>query len=299
VKVVTSEFEESEYRGPLFNQLATNQFVWEPGQVFEQYIGIDYALLCTHPAVSKLFGWQAALRGVQLFRYNFDYIWHTRNGRKRLPPFQFNMFVQAKRAHYTRRAPKALKTKGLGSPYWQFDLTPHQQVALEQLGQQLGSKALVTYAAPAFHTSKDLYRHTINQGMVEASTFPEVTTLCGHQAWNYSEPGNRGVANAEPERIVGLPLVERIEAFVRAEQSQLDAPSNLSRIAGAVSAAVEVTDDFCGARFQHGLTALDELLDDVELGERRAPTRQFLKTLWFCELFRASWFVVGPRQETR
>jgi hypothetical protein len=298
VKLVTAEFEEGEYRGPLFNQLATNQFVWEPGQVFEQYIGIDYALLCTHPAVAKLYGWQAALRGVQLLRYDFDYIWRRRNSRKRLPPFQLNMFIQAKRPQYTRRAPKALKTIGLGSPYWQFDLTAHQQIALEQLGRQLGSKALVTYAAPAFHTSADLYRHTINKSVVEASTFPEVTALSGHQAWNYSEPGNQGIANAEPERIVGLPLVERIAVFTQTEQSQLDAPSNLSQVAAAVSAAVEVTDDFWQARFQDGLTSLDEALDDAELGERRASTRQFLKTMWFCHVFRASWFVVGPRRET-
>ena len=41
-----ADFEESEFRGPLFNQLLRgNNLLWEPGQVFEEHIGIDYAAL--------------------------------------------------------------------------------------------------------------------------------------------------------------------------------------------------------------------------------------------------------------
>lgn len=46
MKLTTAEFEEGEYRGPLFNQLETSHLVWEPGQVFEKHIGVDKAVWC-------------------------------------------------------------------------------------------------------------------------------------------------------------------------------------------------------------------------------------------------------------
>lgn len=36
---LSADFEESEFRGPLFNQLLRgNNLLWEPGQVFEEHI---------------------------------------------------------------------------------------------------------------------------------------------------------------------------------------------------------------------------------------------------------------------
>ncbi len=298
MKLTTAEFEEPEYRGGLFNQLATNQFVWEPGQVFEQYVGIDYALLCTHPAIAKLFNWGTVPPpGVELFRYNLDYIWLTRGAQKKLPPFRLNMFVQAKRPTYGRYAPAALKAHGLRSPFWRFETTAHQQGALIALSNQLGSKAVVTYASPAFHKSADLYRHTINGTMVESSTFPDIALLANHDAWNYSAPGATGVANADPVAIQQPVLTERLNALFQGEQSKLDAPSNLTLISQAVSAAMESANDFWRARFAEGVRTIEQVSRAFPDTDARQSTRQFLKISLFTELFQTRWFVLGTAEE--
>jgi hypothetical protein len=77
------EFEEAEYRGPLFNQLQTSSLLWEPGQVFEKHIGIDYALWTTHAYLHSLYGYSAPLDGVALSRYRWDYIWSQRRIKKK------------------------------------------------------------------------------------------------------------------------------------------------------------------------------------------------------------------------
>lgn len=293
----SAEFEESEYRGPLFNQLGTNQFVWEPGQVFEQYIGVDYALLCTHPLICKICSWSGPAAGVQLFRYNFDYIWLRRRGRKSLPPFRLNMFIQAKRPAYGRYAPKALKLLGLGSPYWRFEVTPHQQVALETLSNQLGARAIVVYASPLFHKSVDLYRHTTNRTVVDNSTFPDATALTTHQAWNYSTSGATGVANVDPAQVDGPGLLQRIETLANGDVDGADpnAQEDLAFLSQAVRDAVNACDDFWQARFAEGLGAIDQALEDLD-DEMIETTRHFLKVLLFCELFHTTWNVLGALQ---
>ena len=96
----SAEFEEGEYRAPLFNQLASTSLVWEPGQVFEKHIGIDYATWCADQYVLSLHGHSTAPRGVSLPYYDWDYIWSVRNKLKKLPSFRLNLFIQAKRPMY-------------------------------------------------------------------------------------------------------------------------------------------------------------------------------------------------------
>jgi hypothetical protein len=95
-----ADFEESEYRGPLYNQLERgNHLVWEPGQVFEKHIGIDRAAYVTDPYFWGLHGLIAPMNGVILLDYDWHYIWKNRLKNKILPDFKLNLFLQAKRPH--------------------------------------------------------------------------------------------------------------------------------------------------------------------------------------------------------
>jgi hypothetical protein len=189
MKLIDAQFEETEYRGPLFNQLQSSSLLWEPGQVFEKHIGIDQALWCTRTALFALHDIVGVPPGVVLSRYRWNYIWRHRRRKKPLPSFRLNLFVQAKRPKYGRFAPKALKAKGLKSPFWLFPLTPHQQVALEKLQINLGNRALVCYACPAFHKQSTLYKWTVEPRMIENSTFPDVQVLSGHTHGTFRCPG--------------------------------------------------------------------------------------------------------------
>ena len=55
---MTCEFEEGEYRAPLFYQLEKDSsgLLWEPGQVFEKKIGIDRASDCINEYLWNLHG---------------------------------------------------------------------------------------------------------------------------------------------------------------------------------------------------------------------------------------------------
>lgn len=216
-----ADFEESEYRGPLYNQLERgNHLVWEPGQVFEKHIGIDRASYVTDAYFWGLQRFAAPMSGVVLPDYEWHYIWKNRLKNKILPDFKLNLFLQAKRPHAGTRPRGKLKKAGIVSDYWKFEITPHQQVALEQMEKTLSGKAIVCYAAPAFHTQAALYEHTKNQSIVPFSSFPPASTLIGHGAWYYGNGGLSGVANPDFVRMEFESLETRIVKLVERTQSQ-------------------------------------------------------------------------------
>jgi hypothetical protein len=197
-----SEFEEKEYEAPLYNQLertSTGQ-VWSPGQVFERLVGIDRALFLSDPALWRILGFRQR-RGIILE----DIDWHfwKHRPRRSLPTFRLNLFIQAKRCFFHSERPRRFKRTALASPCWHFDIEVHQQQALEQVAAKINRRAVVCYAAPAFHRCTELYGHTAAGTVNQNSTFPTVAKLKGHGAWYYDRPGGRGVANPDPEEIQG------------------------------------------------------------------------------------------------
>lgn len=293
----TCEFEEAEYRGPLFNQLSTSSLLWEPGQVFEKHIGIDHALFTTHAYLHALHGHHAPLDGVVLSRYNWDYIWHLRRSKKKLPSFRLNVFIQAKRPQYGRYVPKALKAHGLKSPYWRFEITPHQQLALENLQQQLKGRAIVCYACPVFHKESLLHKWTVEPRIVENSTFPDVSVLKGHSAWNFSIPGAHGVANVDPTPSEGPSLVERVGSLVeRNSNASGSAIEELALLSQAVKFAMESVADeasYLQARFFEGARTIQQLASEFADGEELEAVVSYSTVLHFCYLNRLNWLVAG------
>jgi hypothetical protein len=185
---------------------------------------------------------------------------------------------------------------GLKSPYWRFELTGHQQIALERLRANLRQRALVCYACPAFHTEAVLHKWTVEPKIVEKSTFPDVADLAGHDAWNFSEPGTFGVANAEAIRREAGPLVERLIRLIEsAGVTDEGAGVELSSLVDAAKAAIrtESGDSFIEAQFQEGVRDINGIAEDVDLQEGRDEFTAYATMILFCSLHRLMWLVVG------
>lgn len=301
-KMIPADFEESEYRGPLYNQLERgNHLVWEPGQVFEKHIGIDRAAYVTDPYFWSLHGFSSPMSGVVLVDYDWQYIWKQRLKNKILPDFQLNLFLQAKRPHAGTRPMGKVKKAGIISDYWKFEITPHQQVALERMVANLNNKALVCYAAPAFHTQAALYEHTKNQSIVQSSSFPPVSNLALHRAWYYDSGGLSGVANPDFERVEFEPLQTRITNLVERSQSRsANAAESLGALAKSlVKSASEVQAPFSADTwFQQLLNRIEDHVSSMfEFGvqdeEYIQSIRHFMQVRAFCNAYRVDWYVIG------
>lgn len=119
-----------------------------------------------------------------------------------------------------RRLPKKLTALGSARPYFRISIESDQQRTLESAAKKLKGRALFTYAAPVFGTSRELFRHISVGSMVEHSTFPDVALLAGQHACYYNKPGAGGVPNRSFEPSEMLPFEARIAALIREHGDQ-------------------------------------------------------------------------------
>lgn len=213
-----AEFEEKEYEGPLYHQLARSNRFWPPGQVLENYLGFDAALFVDDPFFWRLHHFRRAPRGFILNSFGWPSFPRKRLRRSRLPRFRVNCFVQAKRPVVGPRVPKRVSGLGSRRPFFRISIESDQQRTLEAAAVRLHGRALFTYAAPVFSRSQELFQHMLAGSMVENSTFPDVAQLAGQHAWYYNEPGAAGVANRSFEPLRMPPLEARVEELARVHQ---------------------------------------------------------------------------------
>lgn len=205
-----AEFEEKEYEIPLNSQLLLgNQNVWTPGQVFEGNFGIDAALRVLRDDFWRIAGFPHPLNGVILNDFHFGYVWRRLKSNRPLPTFKLNLFLQIKRPEKLLRRTAILRSLGLNSPYWRFEIKQHQQDLLNKLKMKLDNRVFVAYGCAAFETLTDLYLHTENGTLVENSTFVKIERLNSHYKWVYDKAGSEGFAMSKPE-------------FIREEQNLFD-----------------------------------------------------------------------------
>ncbi|WP_316846863.1 hypothetical protein [Pedobacter psychrodurus] len=286
-----TEFEESEFRGPLFNQLERgSHLLWEPGQVFEKTIGVDRASLCVHDYLWKLYGFSAPLGGSVLRSHHFHYIWTNTKPKKVLPDFNLNLFIQAKRSEYSSRSKVKLSPQ-INGAHWYFEVTPHQQVSLELLEKELAADALVVYAAPVFHEQQQLYNHTSNQTIVSNSTFPKVSMLTGHSKWYYNKGGLTGVANPDFEDFDEVNLLSQIETL-RNQTGDYRLNSrvqNLQKLSQAIRNVVEKqSNSFQATRFAYERELIDDMILDYELNNY-VGVKDYMQIELFNYLWKLNW----------
>jgi len=245
------------------------------------------------------------MTGVQLSSYDWHYIWRHQNRKKILPDFQLNLFLQAKRSHAGKSPRGNIKKAGILGDYWKFDITPHQQLALERMSDKLHGKALVCYASPAFHTQAALYEHTKNQSIVLNSTFPPVQKMKGHGAWYYTLGGVSGVANPDYVKIEVEPLQTQIEKLVLQNERTNDAQTSLERLAKAiVLSAGEISEPApVDTWFQQLLSRVDynvsEFFEDAfqDDDDYIAAVKAYLTVKSFCTAYHLEWYVLGKAQQ--
>lgn len=210
-----ADFEEKEFETQLNAEMRVRYgFIYAPGQVLEHTLGIDAALMCPctefwkimdPPHPDTLYPIKPVPNGIAL---NSSY-WESLNKNiDYFPKFSFNLFLQHKRPEYHRDA-RSYEWDTWQQPYYRYDVTPHQQEALENLEEIAKDDALVGYSCPAFHTYSDLWNHSSNQNIVSQTNFVSASVLKDHKRYTFIDPGaSGGVACSEPTQVSGMDLLE-------------------------------------------------------------------------------------------
>lgn len=234
-------------------------------------------------------------RGVLLGRYDWRFVWRNR-ARRSFPSFRLNLFLQAKRSHFYRRRPRHLRKVMPSTPCWRFDIDESQQDALGKLSNRLGNRAVVAYAAPAFHRLSQLNGHTIRGSVLPNCTFPLAGSLNGHSAWYYTGPGGNGFANADPVRIEGLGLEQNLERLAEIGLSDAEDESasiHLRELAAVVLGTVEEVSDENPRKawFFERLRQMEPIAKeyDAAIGSARA----YLQVVTFARAFNLDWYAIG------
>src|SRR5580692_8756353 len=102
-----ARFEEREYERPLYAELqVAHNRLWSPGQVLEGRFGLDTTFFSPVAFPYQIYG-SVPPPGVILSRYThfFRHELHA-PPRRKLPNYLLNVFLQAKRPRYLRKAAK-------------------------------------------------------------------------------------------------------------------------------------------------------------------------------------------------
>lgn len=239
-------FEEKEYEIPLNSQLILgNQNIWTPGQVFEGNFGIDAGLLVLREDFWDIVGYPNVVEGIILNDFRFGYLWKKLGQTRSLPTFKLNLFLQIKRPEKLIRRTSSLKSLGLNSPYWRFEIKEHQQELLNKLKIKLGNRVFVAYACAAFDKLTELYSFTENGTLIENSTFVKIERLNSHHKWIYDKGGSEGFAMSKPEFIrEEESLFQEINSKVKSFEIENDNPSeNLQFISKVIIEICEESKD--------------------------------------------------------
>jgi len=220
-----AEFEEKTYEQQLTLALVHGKrLFFPPGQVLEDIVGFDVALLTSNHEFWKNFP--------HLYRWWHRYLfmhppgmtlgneWWEKLEREieYFPRFKFNCFVQAKRPDRMVRS-DAAEYSHWRRPYFRYNTFPNQHSALESLANATARRAIVVYACPAFHTYAELW-NAVNSGqLVQKSNFCEVAKLSGYSRFSFISPGNAGCAHSEPEPVESVPFEQALEQMHEQEPS--------------------------------------------------------------------------------
>jgi hypothetical protein len=114
------------------------------------------------------------------------------------PPFHLNLFLQYKRPDYLKRGKEYRHWR---SAYFRFDLTPHQQRALEACANSLGASGHVAYGSPAFFRRTDLFAFQEQRTLAANTHFAPVLKLSNHSRYTYVSAHSAGKGHSDPVTI--------------------------------------------------------------------------------------------------
>lgn len=202
------DFAEKTYENPLYQELTNIPGTYCPSQPLENKLGFDASLLVTNDLFWEHIGYQTNLRGAILKDFKTNRFNINANDDSSLFELKHNLFIQAKRADYLFGHTKKTYDIDPSTNYYRFKIDKHQQQVLERLQDLLGkSRALVTYAAPCFHTTKELTDCIISETIFLKSNFVKAGKLKNHNHWTYVFPGASGIGRSKKTKIIDTDLI--------------------------------------------------------------------------------------------
>lgn len=286
-----AEFDEKQFESSLNQELTTTKAViLSPGTVTENHLGIDAALVTSNrqfwqlfpplaaPPPLSLFPFWAGPRGIQL---NPAYWLALDQALPHFPRMKFNLFLQYKRPDHIHNK-RSSEWATFGRPYFRYDLTPHQQIALERLSSIVGGDALVAYSSPAFSTFTELWHLQSRGKLIANSNFMRAALLRGHKRAAYDGPGAAAKGFSEPENLSGPEFDAELSRLSEHRPATRTNHEFVQRTADYVTAAMEGSGFLRISRLGVSQYATDDL---------PAITDAFRSIALFCELMDVSWLI--------
>jgi hypothetical protein len=293
-----AEFEEKEYEQPLNNELLLNPSnkLWSPGQVLERHFGFDCALLTAHPYFWSLLGYPFPLPGLILNDFSWGAIWRKIGHSRRLPTFNTNLLLQIKRPEHRIGRNSTYARLGISGQYWQFQITGHQQTALEAVYQRLRNRIAICYASPVFHKLADLYDNQKNGQLVEKSTFIQIHRMTGHNWWIYDRPGSTGIGHSTPDQIEDTPFGQLLVNLRESNNnSSDDALQNLLSMEESIVSSFYQMGDInpISLEFSRRRSIIGDYINSNIQIQYPTASQAFLTVVTFCDLTKTNWFVIS------
>ncbi len=164
------------------------------------------------------------------------------------------------------------------------------------MAEKLGNRAVVCYAAPAFHRVAELNAHTIRGTIIAHSTFPLVQRLAGHDSFYSCGPGDSGVANPEPERVEGVGLEDLLRSAGASGSSEPNETisSQLETLATDIESAIREEVPDTNPRKGLFFSRIREVARFAdEFAEAGPSGRAFLRVSAFASSFNLDWYAVA------
>lgn len=303
-RMTWAQFEEKELEGPLNAQLSARGVFWSPGQVLEKIVGFDVAMVVSEVGFWASMGFGTVPSGRRVLSSwwpGWPSLFVRPLFRFRTPPtFTLNAFFQYKRPQYLSHG--GSEWSAWASPYYRFDLTRHQQLALEACATSLGVHGLVAYGSPVFYQRDELFRHIEHGTLVNNTHFVEAVRLSGHARYTYVAPRKNGKAHSDPVDVEHISFGDDDGGQgTRNDGNQSDGPPPaelLKQAKMAARAAVKASPDLVGSveRFestvQRAQEGLREVLDEIEMGgESQTAVSAFLQASVFSHMSGISWCI--------
>ncbi|MEL7043173.1 MAG: hypothetical protein AAGL90_16765 [Pseudomonadota bacterium] len=204
-----AEFKEKPYETAFVGELRllTNA-IYAPDQCDESFLGFDASAFIPWEdlwPISPHMRWRRwrNLGGVSASEID-DF---GKNLNRRLPPFRLNFFVQFKRPQYLTSG-NSKEWSTWDQNYFRYAAPTKQQMLLRKIIDKGAGRAIVVYAAAAFHSNQELFTHQANDAIIDNSNIASAAMLDGHTRFSYAQAGNFGVGHSEPENLSSPTLQE-------------------------------------------------------------------------------------------
>jgi len=208
------KYEEKTFESYFNSELDHKTSIYFPfGQVQEGGIGADASGYSRKRWLWSRFGYPhfpISFEGADLREVANEMEKYLRREIKNIPSIKVNLLFQYKRPEIIA-SKRGSEWSHWNQKYFRYDIYEKQQVLLEYLASNFGTKALVLYASPALEDVNDLVAAKKHKCLIEKTNFRPATELTGHHRNTYIKAGTHSIACSEPEQLERFNLLDWLE----------------------------------------------------------------------------------------